>query len=147
MLRTRAVRNQRRLLNIDNAVYSTWFVQTSQTKKFSALRLNRGTNTDLRRIRKKFHSVNCLNGPSGRRGRAAWDRLRKTNNLLAAARVREIRFFENLNTRRPEWRMHDLAYRDEYITVITIRNQRIIWSPESRIELRTRRHAERRRTR
>ena len=40
-----AVRNHRRLLNIDNAnaVYGTWFVQTSQTKKFSTLLLNRGT--------------------------------------------------------------------------------------------------------
>src|SRR6476660_7369496 len=134
MLRTRAVRIHRRLLNIDNAVYGTWLVQTSQTKKFSTLLLNRGTNTDLRRTRKKLHAVNCLHGPSGRRGRAARDRLWKTNNLLAAAWVCEITLSENLNTRGPEWRMRDWAYRDEYITVIS-RNQRIIGGYESRIEL------------
>src|SRR5215468_3718086 len=77
-------RTHRRLLNIDNAVYGTWFVQTGQTKKFTALLLNRGANTQVRLARKKFHSVNLLHLPSRSRGR------RKTKNLLAAAWVREI---------------------------------------------------------
>ena len=76
MLPTTAVRLHRRLLNINNAVYGTWCVQTSQTKKFSTLLLNRGTNTHIHRAREEFHPVNCLYRASGRRGRAAWDRLR-----------------------------------------------------------------------
>jgi len=77
---------------MDNAVHATWFVQTSQTKKFSALPLNRGANADLRRTRKKLHAVNFFHRRTVRR----W----KINNLLAAARVvREIRCAENLNTR------------------------------------------------
>jgi len=50
--------HHRVLWNIDNDVYGTWFVQPSQTKKFSAVRLNRGINADLRRTRKKLHPVN-----------------------------------------------------------------------------------------
>jgi hypothetical protein len=80
-------------------------------------------------------------GPPGG-GRAAYDRQRKINNLLATARVREIRFFENLNTRATFVIAEvNVAYRDEYIIT---RNQRIIVHSEGRMELRIRRHLGRR---
>jgi hypothetical protein len=72
------------------------------------------------------------------------------NNLLATARVAEIRCAENLNTRgessrwrsgRPGARCGFPGYRDKYMSAI-IRNQRIIGGSECRIELRTRRHVE-----
>src|SRR5882724_465110 len=87
--------NDRVLWDLDNvvAVHATWFGQTSQTKKFSTLLLNRGAHTDLRRTRKKLHPVNMLYGLQTVR---RWE----INNLLAAARVNaEIRCAENLNTR------------------------------------------------
>src|SRR5262249_6117256 len=79
-----AVRRHRRLLYNYNAAHGPWFVQTGQTKEFSALLLNRGANTQVRLAGKKFHSVNLLHQPSG-----SWGR-RETKNLLAAAWVCEI---------------------------------------------------------
>jgi len=79
------------LWNIDNvavAVYGTCFYVT-QIKKFSALLLNRGTNADSLRGWQKFYPINRSYGLSARR--------RKSNNVLAAARVIEIRV-KNLNT-------------------------------------------------
>ncbi len=131
------------------AVHATWFGQTSQTKKFSALPLNRGANADLRRTRKKLHPVNMSHGFQTVR---RWE----INNLLAAARVNaEIRCAENLNTRGESGRWRSglpgarcgfPCYRYKYISII-IRNQRIVGGSESRIELCTRCHLERRRMR
>jgi hypothetical protein len=123
--------DDRVLWNLDNAVHATWFGQTSQTKKFSALPLNRGTNTDLRRTRKKLHPVDMLYRIQTVR---RWKINRwKINNLLAAAGIAgEIRRAENLNTRGessrwrtglPVARCGDPSYRDKYISAI-IRNQR-----------------------
>ena len=79
------------LWDLDNAVHATWFGQTGQTKKFGALPLDRGANADLRRTREKLHPVDMFYG-WGDGGR--WE----INDLLAAARVTEIRRAENLDT-------------------------------------------------
>lgn len=137
------------LWDLYDAVHATWFGQTSQTKKFGALPLNRSANTDLRRTREKLHPVDLFyrRADGGR-----W----KVNDLLAAARVSvEIGCAENLNARgKSGWwragliwtRRGGRSYRDKYVSAI-IRNQTIIWGSECRIELRTRRHPEWRGTR
>ena len=136
------------LWDLYNAVHATWWGQTSQTKKFGAVPLNRSANTDLRRTREKLHPVDMFYGP-GDGGR--WE----INDLLAAARVSEIRGAENLNTRgeSSRWRARLVGarcgqpgYGNRYISAI-IRNQRIIGGSESRIEMRIHRQLGRLRTR
>jgi hypothetical protein len=80
----------RSLRDLYNAVHATWLGQTSQTKKFGALPLNRSANADLRRTREKLHPVDMFYGSRGRR---------EINDLLAAAGVTEIRGAENLDAR------------------------------------------------